>query len=147
MNIFEAIREDHDKQRTLVDLVTKTHGDSEGREELFARLKDELIRHAKAEERHFYAPLMKRNLTQDKARHSVAEHHELDELVEKLEETEFDSPGWLPTAKKLSALLNHHLDEEEREVFQMAGKALSDEEKESLAVEYRKQMDSLASKS
>ena len=141
MNIFEAIREDHEKQRTLVDLLVKTHGDSAGRDELYERLKSELERHERAEERFFYVPLMEQDLTQEKARHSVAEHHEIDELLEELEETDRSSSGWLATAKKLGERLIHHLDEEEHEVFQLAGKAMSEAETESLAKEYRKAME------
>jgi hemerythrin-like domain-containing protein len=141
MNIFEALREDHQKQRTLIDILTKTHGDSEGRRELFDRLKHALEIHANAEERYFYVPLMKHDLTQEKARHSVAEHHELDELIEELESTDMSSPGWLATAKKLGDRLIHHLDEEEHEVFQMAGKALSETQKKELAKSYRAMMD------
>lgn len=141
MNIFEAIREDHEKQRTLVDLLVKTHGDSEGRDELYKRLKAELERHERAEERFFYVPLMEQDLTQEKARHSVAEHHEIDELLEELEETDRSSSSWLATAKKLSERLIHHLDEEEQEVFQLAGKAMSEGETQSLAKEYRKAME------
>lgn len=144
MNIFEALREDHQKQRTLVELLAKTHGDSEGRDELFERLKAELEHHALAEERHFYVPLMDNDLTQEKARHSVAEHHELDELIEELEQTDYSSPGWLAAAKKLEERLIHHLDEEEHEVFQMAGKALSSSAKESLGHEYQEHMQTLA---
>ena len=144
MSIFEALRADHEKQRTLVDLVAKTHGDSEGRAELFARLKEAVEHHALAEERFFYAPLMEHDLTQEKARHSVAEHHELDELIEKLEKTDPSSSGWLATAKKLQELLTHHLDEEEQEVFQLAGKALPDTEQESLGQDYRQHMEELA---
>ena len=136
MNIFEALRADHDKQRTLVDLLVKTEGDSEGREEIFSRLKTELEEHAAAEERHFYIPLIEHDLTQGKARHSVAEHQEIDELIAELEETDRSSPAWISTAKKLKEKVTHHLDEEEREVFQLAGKVLSDKEKSALAEEY-----------
>lgn len=145
MNIYERIKEDHQKQRTLVDLLTKTHGDSQGRNELFARLKTELENHALAEERHFYVPLMERDLTHEQARHSVAEHHQLDELVKELEETDMESSGWVATAKKLCEELTHHLDEEEQQVFQLAGKVLSDKEEQSLAEEFdkhRKELDS-----
>lgn len=141
MNIFEAIREDHQTQRTLVELLVKTHGDSEGRRELFERLTRELTAHAAAEERAFYVPLMQDDLTQDKARHSVAEHHELDELVEQLEDLDMSAPQWLPTARRLAERLVHHLDEEEHEVFQMAGKALTEKEKTSLAGQYRDEME------
>ena len=141
MTIFESLRSDHETQRTLVDLLTKTQGDSDGRNELFARLKRELEAHAGAEERYFYVPLMEHDLTQEKARHSVAEHKELDDLVEQLEEYDMSGSQWLPTAEKLAHLLTHHLDEEEQEVFQLAGKALSEDEKASLAGEYEADME------
>ncbi len=143
MTIFEALREDHDKQRTLLDILVKTHGDSEGRHELFEKVKKELQHHAAAEERYFYIPLMEDDLTQEKARHSVAEHHEIDEVIKRLEETDFSSPGWVVHARKLQELVNHHLDEEEQEVFQMAGKALAEGQKTSLAREYRQEMERL----
>lgn len=139
MNIFEALRKDHDKQRTLVDLLAETSGDTDGRDELFERLKAELQEHAAAEERHFYNPLIKENVTQDKARHSIAEHQEIDELIAKLEQTDRSSPSWLATAKTLRERVHHHLDEEEHEVFQLAGKVLSDAEKSDLARDYQRE--------
>ena len=137
MTIFEALRESHDTQRQLLDLLVETSGDSEGREELFDRLKAELDHHAVAEERHFYVPLMQVDLTQEKSRHSVAEHHEMDELVEELESTDRSSPAWLATARTLRERVLHHLDEEEQEVFQMAGKVLTETQKTDLASSYR----------
>ena len=64
--------------------------------------------HADAEERHFYVPLINHDLTKDKARHSISEHHEINELIEKLEEMDFSSTGWLTTAKKLVEEVEHH---------------------------------------
>lgn len=140
MTLFEALREDHDTQRTLLALLIKTHGDSEGREALFEKAKKALRSHAAAEERALYIPMMELDMTQEKARHSVAEHHEIDELVEELEDTDFSSPGWLAAARKLHELVTHHLDEEEQEVFQLAGRALSDDDKARLADTYRDEM-------
>ncbi|BAN02493.1 hemerythrin domain-containing protein [Ilumatobacter coccineus] len=139
--IFEALREDHDKQRTLIDLVVKTEGSSDGRKELFDQLKDALTAHAGAEERYFYVPLMEHDLTQEHARHSVSEHKELDDFIEQLEEYDMSGPQWIQTAKELEHRLLHHLEEEEVEVFPLAGKALSDDEKNSLAEEYRSDME------
>lgn len=134
--IFQTLRDDHDKQRTLLDLVAKTHGDSRGRRELFTRLKDELEAHAKAEEKSLYAAMMSEDGGQEKARHSVAEHHEIDELVETLEEMDFSNPRWLATFGRLRECVTHHLDEEEREIFQAAGRVLPDARKEKLASIY-----------
>ncbi|MBH0021198.1 hemerythrin domain-containing protein [Pseudoalteromonas sp. SWXJ133] len=140
MNIFEALRHDHDKQRELVDALIQTHGDTEQRHTLMDELKTELEQHAKFEERYFYNPLMFDDLTHEKARHSVAEHHEIDELIEQLEDTKMSSSAWLVAAKKLHHLVHHHLSEEEHEVFQLAGKALTEGQKQSLAKQYNDAM-------
>jgi len=140
MNIFEALRHDHDKQRELVDALIQTHGETDKRHTLMDELKTELEQHAKFEERYFYNPLMFEDLTHVKARHSVAEHHEIDELIEQLEDTEMSSSAWLVTAKKLHHLVHHHLSEEEHEVFQLAGKALTEGQKQSLAKQYNDAM-------
>ncbi len=140
MTIFETLREDHEVQRELAKKLIKTHGDTDKRDDIFSQLKTELECHAIAEERCFYIPLMEHDLTQEKSRHSVAEHHELDELVKDLEDTDYSSPGWLTTAKKLSEKIHHHLDEEEHEVFQMGGKVLTDNQKTELSNCYKKEM-------
>lgn len=141
MDIFEALRSDHERQRDLVDRLLRTEGASDERKDLFERLTTELEAHAGAEERHFYVPLMEHDLTQEKARHSVAEHHELDELVEQLEAYDMSGPQWIQTARDLAHRLVHHLDEEEHEVFQVAGKALTEQQKIDLADDYADDMD------
>lgn len=145
MTIFEALRESHDRQRTLLDLLVKTHGDSDGRDELFKRVRAELEHHAGAEERALYIPMMEHDMTQEKARHSVAEHHEIDELIETLQQTDYSSPAWLATARQLQEMVTHHLDEEEQEVFQLAGRVFDDATKQSLADTYQEEMRRLAS--
>ena len=134
--IFEAIRSDHDTQRTLIELLVETEGSSDGREELWARLKRELEAHAAAEERFFYVPLMEHDMTQQAARHSVAEHHELDELIAQLDGYDMSGSQWLQTARDLADRLVHHLAEEESEVYPVAGRVLDDDAKTALATEY-----------
>ena len=136
MNIFEALRESHDVQRELAEKLIKTSGDTPERRELFDQLKNELFAHAVAEDRYFYIPLMMTDSGLNITRHALAEHHEMDELLEQLTETEFSNPGWLAIAKKLSDKVHHHLKEEEHGFFQQAGKILEDEQKQSLAKQY-----------
>lgn len=136
MKIFEAIRNDHDVQRTLLQKLTSTEGATEERKRVYYRLKHELKIHADAEERYFYIPLFEDDRSQDQARHGVAEHHEMDELIEQLDETEFSSPAWLTIAKKLEEKVLHHLKDEEHEFFQLAGKVLGENQKETLANTY-----------
>lgn len=139
MNIFEALRESHDRQRGYADSLIQTHGDSQERVEAYKQLKAELQAHETAEERFFYIPLMKHDNGVDLSRHAISEHHEMDEMMEELDETEMSSPAWLATAKKLSEKVHHHLEEEEQKFFQMAGKLLNEKQKVQLAGQYEKE--------
>ena len=136
MNIFEALRISHDNQRSLADQLIATTGDSTERDLLFKELTLELAAHAASEERFFYVPLIAHDLTQEPSRHGIAEHHQMDKLIEDLQATDFSSPGWLVTAKALHHKIYHHLKDEEQGVFQLAGKVLTDTEKRTLAEGY-----------
>lgn len=139
MNIFEALRESHDNQRALSEQLIQTHGHTELREQLFQALKNELWAHSVAEDRYLYIPLMFNDIGLDISRHALSEHHEMDELVEQLEETDMSSPSWLAIAKQLSDVVHHHLKEEEHKFFQQAGKILDDKQKEKLGQQYLKE--------
>ena len=56
MNIYEALRESHEMQRTLLQELVRTVGNGPERLEIFESLKIELNRHAGAEERFFTCP-------------------------------------------------------------------------------------------
>jgi len=130
------LRESHEKQRELSEKLIKTSGDTEERRELFDLLKNELFAHAVGEDRYLYIPLMMTDSGLNIPRHALAEHHEIDELLEQLTDMEFSNTGWLAIAKKLSETVHHHLHEEEHGFFQQAGKILEDKQKESLAKQY-----------
>ncbi|MCU4336227.1 hemerythrin domain-containing protein [Acinetobacter dispersus] len=136
LTIFEVLRESHEKQRSFSEKLIKTSGDSPERRELFERLKNELFAHAVAEDRYLYIPLMMSDAGLNITRHALSEHHEMDELLEKLTETEFSHTGWLSLAKKLSHVVHHHLEEEEHRFFQQAGKILPVQQKKELAQQY-----------
>jgi len=138
--IFEALRLDHDIQRDLSDQLIKTSGDTPERKKLWNDLKKELEIHAQAEERYFYTTLIHDEMTQKHARHGVSEHHEMDELIQKLNKTEMSEPSWLVYAKQLRDKIYHHLEDEEHTIFQLAGKVLTENQKSSLEKEYRKYM-------
>lgn len=140
MNIFESIRKDHDTQRALLDQLIKTSGDTDDRDSIYKKLKNQLDIHAQAEERHFYKPLISNDMMQEKARHGIAEHHEIDELLEQLDETDYSSSAWLKTAKDLKEKVEHHLEDEERTFFQLAGKVFTEKQKEELAEAYKSYM-------
>lgn len=136
MTIFEALRVSHVLQRALADQLIATSGDSPQRRQVFLDLRRELAAHETAEERCFYAPLLEHDAAVDTSRHGIAEHHEMDEMVEELQELDMSSPAWLAKAKALHHKVHHHLDEEEQKFFQIAGKVLTERQKTELARAY-----------
>lgn len=141
MKIYECIKKDHDIQRDLSAKILETSGESEERKQLWKELKKELEAHAVAEERYFYKSLIDTDKMQEDARHGMAEHHEMDELIKELDDTDMSSPSWMSTVKKLVDKVEHHLKDEEEEFFDKAKKVYSKDEAESLADEYERSME------
>lgn len=139
MNIFEALRLSHDTQRALATQILDTQGDSAERVRLFRELKHELAAHAAAEERWFYSPLIDFDETQAQSRHGMAEHHEMDKLVDELNQMEMSSSGWIAHFRKLHHKVFHHLEDEEHAIFQLAGKVLTEKQKTALALSYEEE--------
>jgi hypothetical protein len=145
MNIFEALRVSHETQRALSARLLASDPGGAQRHKIFLELKRELLAHETAEERCFYVPLFDHDATVDAARHAIAEHHQMDEMIEDLEAQELNAPGWMAGAKKLCAKIEHHLGEEETKFFQEAGKVLTEAQKVSLARDYEAQFLTLRS--
>ncbi len=138
MDIYERLTTDHDKQRGLLGGIGETSGDTKERRRLFGLLKKELEAHANAEEQVFYAVLLAEPDSQEKARHSIVEHDEINDLIAELEEMDMASGAWLTKFKELRHQTEHHVDEEEKEVFARARKLLSEKEATDLAAEFDK---------
>lgn len=120
MTIYERLQREHEKQKDLARRIMKTSGDSEARNALFDELYREAEAHAAAEEQTLYATLLAMPEGQDIARHSVHEHQEAACLLEQLNELDRGNGGWIHKFEKLKQELEHHIEEEENEVFAKA---------------------------
>ena len=132
-DIFTRLKQDHDRHRAMLERVADTTGDSQERREAFEQLRIDVSAHANAEEQSLYAEMLARPDLQDKGRHSVAEHKEADEYFEDLVDMDFSSTGWLTRFKTLKERLEHHMDEEEDEIFAAAKKDISKQRANELA--------------
>ncbi len=131
--IYETLKADHDKHRDLLARLAETSGDSETRRKLWEEFFYDVGAHAAAEEETFYGPMIETEDGQPHARHSVAEHHELDELMQELNEKDMSSPGWMTTFKQLRHDYEHHIDEEEEDIFPCAKEAVGEDKSGEMA--------------
>ncbi len=115
--IFERLKKDHDQHRDLLDRIAETSCEIEEGITLFTQLTKELKGHAAAEEQAVYSTMMRKPPTTDETRHSVAEHQELDEMLNDLAATDMSSGAWLQKFKDFAHRYRHHIEEEEQDHF------------------------------
>ncbi|KUF10202.1 hemerythrin domain-containing protein [Pseudoponticoccus marisrubri] len=127
-DIYSAIKADHDTHRKLMATIADTSGASETRKRAWAQFYEDVKSHAAAEEETFYSKLISKTWGQDAARHSVHEHQQLDDLMEELNNTDMSSPGWLQKFHTLQHDYDHHMEEEEDEVFARAREVIPEDE-------------------
>ncbi len=127
-SIYDAITKDHEHHRDLLDRIAATSGDSPERREAWQAFYRDVKSHSAAEEEEFYSALMQETWGQDAARHSVHEHAQMDKILEELNDMDMAASGWLTRFKALEHDYEHHMEEEEKEVFERAKKVVGEEE-------------------
>ena len=123
-DVFGRLVEDHDRHRALLAMIEETEGRSPDREKLFRELAKELKAHAAAEEQALWSTVLRDPKTTDSARHAIAEHKEIDDMLADLAARDMASSGWLRRFAGLKDEYLHHIREEEQEQFVAAQKHL-----------------------
>ena len=133
MNAFDILKEDHkrvsdlfEKLEPTTERAVKTRGD------LFATLKMELDVHAHIEETILYPVLKEVEETRDITLEGIEEHRIVKLLLAELNEMPKDTEQWTAKLTVLKENVEHHVEEEEGEMFKQARSALSKEQIEQL---------------
>jgi len=132
MDAFSILKKDHQKASALFEQIESEDKVSD-REALFNDLKEHLERHSELEEMVLYPMLEDKELTTDLAEESYDDHEEMRDLLDHLDMLEKDDPEWISLFRQLRETVEHHVDEEESDLFPKARKALSRYELEDLS--------------
>ena len=107
--------------RTLLDqLESTTERGVKTREQLFAQIKGELMVHEAIEEEIFYPELKSHPRAKDIVLEGFQEHHVVDLLMGELEALPVDDETWGAKAIVMKENVEHHMEEEEGEMFTKA---------------------------
>ena len=121
MNAITMLEEDHAKMRKLLDeLETTTERGLKIRAELFSTIKGELTIHEIIEEEIFYPELKAHPKAKDIVLEGYQEHHVVDLIMKELEECPVDDESWGAKAMVMKENVEHHIEEEEGEMFAKA---------------------------
>ena len=133
MDALRLLTDDHDKMRKLLDeLETTTERGVKTREELFSKIKGELTIHEIIEEEIFYPALKEHPKAKDIVLEGYEEHHVVDTVMAELEDLPVDDESWGAKAKVMKENVEHHMVEEEGEMFQKARQVFDRDELEAL---------------
>jgi hemerythrin-like domain-containing protein len=121
MDAITLLTTDHAKvKRLLGELESTTERGVKTRTELFATIKGELTVHELIEEEIFYPELKAHPKAKDIVLEAYEEHHVVDEIMSELEATPVDDETWGAKATVMKENLEHHIEEEEGEMFKAA---------------------------
>lgn len=133
MNAFELLKKDHEKVSGIFEKLDKTTENGvKTREELFTQLKTELDIHSQIEEQMLYPLLKEAKETHDITLEAIEEHNVVKQLLAELEELPKNDETWGAKLTVLKENVEHHVEEEEEEMFKDARKVLSSDELEEL---------------
>lgn len=134
MNLYEMLHQDHEKVRGLfAQLEAIGEEDDVRREQIFLALYRELDLHSQAEEKFFYRALRDEDETRELILESLDEHKGVKKILDELEAMDKASPEWSSKLATLQEHVEHHVQEEEGDLFPRARKVLQDEEAAGIA--------------
>ena len=132
-DILDTLQTEHDEVQELLDRLTASDN---GREQkaLVAKVKQALIPHTKAEEKVVYDAVLalKGKDAKIDGNEGYIEHSLASETLKKLDKLTPNTPEFKAAAKVLKELVNHHIQEEERNIWSQVKTNFSGDQREQM---------------
>ena len=133
MDALTLLKADHDKVKGMLNKLDETTERAEvTRTEGLRTLKQELTIHETIEEEILYPALKEFSKTRDITFEAYEEHHVVDTIMAELEQTPVDDETWAAKLTVMKENLEHHIEEEEGEMFKQARQVMDESELEAL---------------
>ena len=138
-DIRALLHADHEQISALTEEIS-SDASPQKRVRAFDQLKPLLTAHARAEEQAVYIPLVDLRGSPDSradGNEGFVEHSLVDVLMERLSKTDLAATdAWKAHAQVLQEMLDHHIKEEEREIFEELGEHFTDEQRDAMGADF-----------
>jgi hemerythrin superfamily protein len=141
MNAIKLLKQQHREVEALFKQLEKAKS-ARPRQKAFEQIADKLAVHATIEERHFY-PSVKRRQTEEMLLEAVEEHLGVKRVIADMLELDAGDETFEAKAKVLKDLVEHHVEEEEKQLFPKIQKLLDADELEAIGDEMTSTMEEL----
>lgn len=139
MDIYDRLHDDHVETQFLLKEIERTTSRSwEKRRELFQQLKLVLVSHRKVEEAVFYTGLRKAKDAKVMLVEALNEHHLSSLVLEDLDKIPIEKRMWMGKFMLLKEIIEHHIKEEESELFVRSKKLFDSEQMSNLIIDLEK---------
>jgi len=126
MNALDLLKKDHQEAARLMDQIeTAADGGQNSGVELFNQLKNALTLHTRIEEQVFYPALENHQETRDLVKEAYTEHDEVKNLLSEISGLSPSSKEFMNKLTELRDNVEHHVEEEENEMFPKVKQVLS----------------------
>ena len=133
MDALKLLKEDHDRIKPLLTEIKETTERAEKtRSELFSRIKEELTIHEIIEEEIFYPTLKAHPKAKEIVLEGYEEHDVVNILMGELDGMEPTDERFGPKVTVMAENIEHHIEEEEGEMFTKARQVFDADELEQL---------------
>ena len=138
---IKLLTADHAKVKKMFKEFEKLSkkDDEEGKQELATQICQELMVHAQLEEEIFYPAAREAIEDEDLMNEAVVEHNSSKELIAQIQSMGASDPMFDATVKVLGEYVNHHIEEEQNEIFPKVEKAKVDLEEIGAEIAQRKE--------
>jgi hypothetical protein len=146
MDALKLLKDDHDKVKGMLEKLDKTTEAAEvTRTNGLVQLKKELTVHETIEEEILYPALTEFAKTKDIALEAYEEHHVVDSIMAELEATPVEDETWAAKLTVMKENLEHHIEEEEGEMFKQVRQVMDEDELSELGERMAARKDQLQS--
>jgi len=116
MNALELLKQDHQKVSGLFEQAEATENEQQ-KQRFFEQIASELQTHTHIEETIFYPALRERDELKDLVREAFEEHSQIKTLIREMDSFTSDAGTLVDMLMLLKEEVEHHVQEEENEMF------------------------------
>jgi hemerythrin superfamily protein len=128
MDALRLLEQQHDEVKQLFKQIEKAEGQAAAK--LFSDIRERLTLHEELEEKHLYPQLKEDDKAGDVVLESYQEHHVMDLLMEEIGKLKPEDEAFQPKVKVLQENTEHHIEEEEKELFPRVRKVWDTDKRE-----------------
>jgi hemerythrin-like domain-containing protein len=133
MDAIKLLKDDHDRVKKMLETGdASTERAVKTRTELFSKLKQELEVHEAIEEEIFYPALKQHAEAKEIVLEAYEEHGVVDMIMGQLAQTPVEDDTWAAKFSVMKENVEHHIEEEEGEMFKQAREVFDKSDLETL---------------